>query len=167
MKRPASFRILSHFVRLLPLLLPLLDRVQILLFVHLRHQDSSNDGAVEGSKMRSVAHLTFLYSCFWINGFVSKASVRQSAADVLYCKCSKECWRRAEMRYTAHCLQNASHYHQESEWKTHRHIFIKSRVINCDLGRLHSHQQLTGLEFIWTVPHSPFTTFSFSLVESH
>ncbi len=33
----------------------------------------------------------------------------------MYCKCSKERWRRTERRYIALCLQRVSHARQESE----------------------------------------------------
>ncbi len=74
-------------------------------------------------------------------------------------KCSKERWRRTEMRHTAFCLQRVSHARQESEWNTHKHTFLSNNTALIavhfrDLVRLRSHQQRTVLEFTWTVPQT-------------
>ncbi len=70
----------------------------------------------------------------------------------MYCKCSKESWRRTEMRHET----EISHARQESEWNTHKHTFLSNNtsliaVHFHDLVQLHSHQQRTVSEFTWTV----------------
>ncbi len=81
----------------------------------------SNDGVGECGKIQKIALCTFIYLRFWTVWFVYKASVHKALASVLRmcCKCSKERWRRTEMRHTAFCLQRVSHARQET------HIFIK------------------------------------------
>ncbi len=90
----------------------------------------SNDGAGEGGKMNNIALCTFIYLRFWTVRFVYKASVHKALTSVLwmYCKCSKERWKRTEMRHTAFCLQRVSHAHQESEWNTHKPIFLSNKT---------------------------------------
>ncbi len=80
----------------------------------------------------------------------------------MYCKFSKECWKRTEIRPTAFCLQRVSHTRQESEWNTHKHtckcILSNNMALIVvhfhDLVQLGSHQQLTLPEFTWTVPQT-------------
>ncbi len=77
----------------------------------------------------------------------------------MYCKCSKERWKRTEMRHKALCLQRVSHARQESEWNTHKHTFLSNNtsliaVHFRDLVRLRSHQQRTVPEFTWTEPQA-------------
>ncbi len=73
---------------------------------------------------------TFIYLRFWTVCFVYKASVHKALTSVLRmcCKCSKECWRRKEMRHAAFCFQRVSHTRQESEWNTHKHTFLSNNT---------------------------------------
>ncbi len=91
----------------------------------------SNDDAGEGGKMHDIALCTFIYWRFLNRLFVYKASVHKALTSVLwmYCKCSKERWKRIEMSHTALCLQRVSHAHQESEWNTHEHTFLSNNTI--------------------------------------
>ncbi len=80
----------------------------------------------------------------------------------MYCKFSKERWRRTEIRPTAFCLQRVSHTHQESEWNTHKHTckcILSNNMASIevhfrDLVQLGSHQQLTLPDFTWTIPQT-------------
>ncbi len=111
--------------------------------------------------MQKIALCTFIYLRFWTVCFVYKASVHKALTFVLRmcCKCSKEHWRRTEMRHTAFCLQRVSHARLESEWNTHKHTFLSNNTALIavhfrDLVWLRSHQQRTILEFTWTVPQT-------------
>ncbi len=85
----------------------------------------SNDGAEEGGKMHKIAICTFIYLRF--EPFVLFTKLRYitalTSAIGMYCKCSKECWMRTEMKPTAFFLQRVSHARQESEWNTQTHFY--------------------------------------------
>ncbi len=121
----------------------------------------SNDGAGEGGKLHKIALCSFIYLRFWTVRFVYKASVHKALTSVLrmYCKGSKERWKRTEIRHTAFCLQRVSHARQESEWNTQKQTFLSNNTALIavhfhDLVRLRSHQQQTVPEFTWTVPQT-------------
>ncbi len=100
--------------------------------VRLRHQASSCLPwcIVTAAQEKAAKCITLLSALLYIyEPFVlfPKLQYITALTSVLqmYCKCSKECWMRTEMRYTALCLQRVSHTHQESECNTQTHIFIK------------------------------------------
>ncbi len=121
----------------------------------------SNDGAENAAKCKRL--LSALLYIYVFEPFVlfTKLQVHKALTSVLRmcCKCSKEHWRRTEMRHPALCLQRVSHAHQESEWNTHKYKFLSNNTALIavhfrDLVRLRSHQQRTILEFTWTVPQT-------------
>ncbi len=89
----------------------------------------SNDGAGEGGKMHKIALCTFIYLRFWTIRFVYIASVHKALTSVLwmYSKCSKERWRRTEIRQRYSSLLSACQSRSSGKWVKHTqtHIFIK------------------------------------------
>ncbi len=87
----------------------------------------SNGCTGEGRTMHNIALCTFIYWRFELFVMFPKLQFITGLTSVLrmYCKCSKNA--KGEQKWyiqTSHCLQGVSPARQESEWNTHKPIFI-------------------------------------------
>ncbi len=107
--------------------------------VHLRHQASSclPRCLVTTAWEKAAKCITLLSALLYIYVFepfvlFTKLQCITALTSVLRmcCKCSKERWRRTEMRHTAFCLQRVSHARQESEWSTHTNTHFHQIIRN-------------------------------------
>ncbi len=100
--------------------------------VRLRHQASSclPRCLVTTARKKAAKCIRLLSALLYIyvfEPFVLFTKLRYitalTSAIGMYCKCSKECWMRTEMKPTAFFLQRVSHARQESEWNTQTHFY--------------------------------------------